>query len=110
MVERARRENAREVAAAAQRLVAARQEAARLAAELASLKGLRRVLLFGSAARGRGFRTDSDIDIAIEGGDILAAEGIVESSTFHIDIVDLQSANEAMRERIQHEGVLLHEA
>ncbi|MDA8426809.1 MAG: nucleotidyltransferase domain-containing protein [Treponema sp.] len=110
MAENARRENAREAEAAARRLEEARIEAARLAAELAARGAARRVILFGSAARGRGFRADSDIDLAIEGGDILAAMGIVESSAFHVDIVDLESANEGMRARVEAEGVTLYEA
>ncbi|HUW40739.1 MAG TPA: nucleotidyltransferase domain-containing protein [Rectinemataceae bacterium] len=109
MAENARRGNAREAEAAARRLEEARSEAKRLATELAALSGIKRVILFGSAARGRGFRTDSDIDLAIDGGDVLEAMRVVESSAFHVDIVDLENANEAIRARVEAEGVTLYE-
>ncbi|HTX73927.1 MAG TPA: nucleotidyltransferase domain-containing protein [Rectinemataceae bacterium] len=110
MVDHARAENAREAAAAAHRLEEAKQEAALLAARLAALPGMRRVILFGSTARERGFRVDSDIDIAIEGRDLLAVMAVVETSAFHVDVVDLARANVHIRQRIESEGVILYEA
>lgn len=92
------------------RLEAARSEARRLGSLLAQLPACRRVVLFGSTARDGDYREGSDIDLAIEGADILAAMAIVEASEFKVDIVDLGSIHPIMRSRIEQEGVVLYEA
>jgi predicted nucleotidyltransferase len=109
IVAKVRRENTREEAETASMLDSARAEAHRLARGLAALDSVRKVIHFGSSATGRRFRTDSDIDLAIVGGDILEAMRITESSMFHVDIVDLETIPSPLREAILKEGVVLHE-
>jgi len=58
---------------------------------------------------GHNFRLDSDIDIAISGGDILEAMRIVESSCFHVDIIDIDAVPSPFKEAILHQGVVLYE-
>jgi predicted nucleotidyltransferase len=70
------------------------------------------VFLFGSRARGDA-RRYSDIDIAIDPKrplppGLLAAlrEDLEESHIiYHVDVVDLSQADEALREQIRREGV-----
>ena len=109
IIARTRRDNARETLARAARLDDARAEARRLAGELAALDGVRRVIHFGSSASGRSFRLDSDIDIAISGGDLLEAMRIVESSRFRVDIIDIDAVPALLRAAILQQGVVLHE-
>lgn len=109
IIARTRRDNARETLARAARLDDARTEARRLAGELAALDGVRRVIHFGSSASGRSFRLDSDIDIAISGGDLLEAMRIVESSRFRVDIIDIDAVPAPLRAAILQQGVVLHE-
>lgn len=78
----------------------------RLATLLAGVPELRRVLLFGSTATGRNYRGDSDIDLAIEGGDLLACMAAVERSTFAVDVVELERLPEGIRSRAREEGLL----
>lgn len=82
-------ENLRVDAVLNRRLASARDEARLLAAALGEIPGIRKVLLFGSVARGKPFTFDSDIDLAIEGGDILEAMAIAETFSFSVDVVDL---------------------
>lgn len=110
IVRRQLEENEREDRLAALRLLEAKKEAARLAKDIAALAGTRRVFLFGSAATGRRFRLDSDIDLAFEGCDLFAAMGIAEKSTFSVDVVDLATAHSMIRASVEEEGVLLYEA
>jgi predicted nucleotidyltransferase len=104
-----REQNAREAEAIEARLQMARAEARGLARRLGSDPAVRRVLFFGSASTGRRFRLDSDIDLAVEGGDILAHLGIVEKSAFPVDVIDIQALPEPYREGIEAEGELLYE-
>jgi uncharacterized protein len=75
---------------------------------------LRRVILFGSRARGDG-RADSDIDLAFEhtstGAEWAAFVNRMadEAPTLlSLDLVDLGSAEPALRERILSEGLVAH--
>jgi len=106
---RVRKERVEVIRATAIRLEEARLEARRLAADIAALDGIRRVIHFGSSATGRSFRLDSDIDIAIAGGDLFAAMGVAETSRFHVDVVDIETLPSSLREAILSEGVVLHE-
>ncbi|MFQ5775203.1 MAG: nucleotidyltransferase family protein [Kiloniellaceae bacterium] len=71
------------------------------------------VYLFGSHATGRAHRT-SDVDVAIEAHaplppDLLAnlREALEESTVpYHVDIVDLASADEDLRARVKREGLV----
>ena len=71
------------------------------------------VFLFGSVARGI-MRSSSDIDIAIDPLDNLAARKLsslrerLEESTlpYRVDLVDLRHASLALREAVAREGML----
>ncbi len=72
--------------------------------------GARRVVLFGSFARGDS-RESSDVDIAVEGLDgaryftaMSELSGLLASP---VDLVELESAQPSLRERIAFEGVPL---
>ena len=103
-----RKENEKAQGTAARRLEAARLEARRLASLLAEMPDLHRVVLFGSTASGFNFGKRSDIDLAIEGGEILAAMDIVEASPFKVDVVSLLTIHPVMRARIEKEGIVLY--
>ena len=72
-----------------------------------------KVYLFGSRARST-HKELSDIDIAIDVGkkvsrfDVAEISGMLDASRipFRIDVVDLHSVNEEMREDILKEGIL----
>ena len=80
--------------------------------ELARRYSVRRVVLFGSRARGD-YRRTSDIDLAVTGGDIdrFALDVDEETSTLlEYDIVNLDRAmQDELREAIQKEGRVLYE-
>ena len=73
---------------------------------------IKKVILFGSRARGD-FKRTSDIDLAVSGGnfDHFALDVDEETSTLLMfDIVDLdREMQPELRESIQKEGVLLYE-
>ncbi|MEI6874109.1 MAG: nucleotidyltransferase domain-containing protein [Spirochaetota bacterium] len=106
---RVRMDQEKEILARSIRLEEARLEARRVSESLASLEGVRRVIHFGSSATGRGFRLDSDIDLAISGGDLLEAMGVAENSAFHVDVIDIDRVPSPLRESILEEGVVVHE-
>jgi predicted nucleotidyltransferase len=105
--ERARRERADAEQAAGRALAIAR----RLAQVLVDRYGAGRVLLVGSLARGD-FGLGSDIDLAAEGvpdDRFFAAGAELEALAggFRVDLVPLESATAAFRERAAAEGVVL---
>lgn len=73
---------------------------------------VKRVILFGSRARGDYKRT-SDIDIAVSGGDFVGFALDVEEETstlLEFDIVNLdREMQDELRETIEREGKLLYE-
>jgi predicted nucleotidyltransferase len=73
---------------------------------------VKKVILFGSRARGD-FKRTSDIDIAVDGGDFVrfALDVDEETSTLlKFDIVDLKrNIQEELRESIEKEGVVIYE-
>ena len=79
---------------------------------LAQKNSVRRVILFGSRARGD-WRRASDIDLAAEGGNIAAFALDVEEETstlLEFDVVDLQRCrSEGLLESIRREGIVLYE-
>lgn len=80
--------------------------------QLARKYDVRKVILFGSRARGDFSRT-SDIDLAVEGGDFerFALDVDEETSTLlQYDIVNLdRDMQEELRDSIKREGKLLYE-
>lgn len=80
--------------------------------EIARENDVRRVLLFGSRARGD-YKERSDIDLAFQGGRsnhfILDVEDTT-STLLEFDIVDLDKPVQAeLREAIEKEGIVLYE-
>jgi len=87
------------------------REARQVAEQLVQQHGAKRVILFGSLARWRRLRSDSDIDLAVEG---------MSSENFHrivgdlrtdggrmVDLVRLETVRDSFRKIIAFEGVLL---
>ena len=74
--------------------------------------GLDRVLLFGSRARGDCWRA-SDIDLAVEGGNVLQFALSVKEETstlLDFDVIDLgQRVSEDLLESIRKEGIPIYE-
>lgn len=102
-------DNNRLRARAANRLEQSKKEALRLARALSELDGIQKVIHFGSSASGRNFRLDSDIDLAIVGGDILDAVRVVESSSFRVDIIDIETVPSPLRDAVIGQGDVLYE-
>ena len=79
---------------------------------LAEKHHVKKVILFGSRARGD-YKKTSDIDLAIEGGNYSAVVFDVEEfvpTLFMFDIVNLDgSVQDELRYSIKEEGVLLYE-
>ena len=73
---------------------------------------IKKLILFGSRARGD-FKRTSDIDLAVEGGNIsaFAVQGDEEVSTLlEFDIINLDGrVQKELLESIRREGVLLYE-
>lgn len=80
--------------------------------ELAQKYKIKRVILFGSRARGDYHKT-SDIDLATEGGNhVRFALDVDELTTtlLKYDIIDLDGpVQEELRQAIREEGILLYE-
>ena len=80
--------------------------------DLAKRHHIQMVILFGSRARGD-FRRTSDIDLAVQGGNVCRFRLDVEEETHTLltfDVVDLCSdLSPELREAIGKEGVLLYE-
>ena len=80
--------------------------------ELAKKHGIKKVILFGSRARGS-YRRASDIDLAVSGGDIDSFFLDLEEETttpLKYDVVNLDKAvQETLRKSIRTEGILLYE-
>lgn len=103
-----RARNARERARTRKRAEAARAEAGRLAAAIASDDpSVRAVILFGSLAEGEPSHEGFDIDLAIVGGDVLRAMALTEESTFRVDLVDLDRVPDGVRSRILERGMVM---
>ncbi|MBQ8802064.1 MAG: nucleotidyltransferase domain-containing protein [Tyzzerella sp.] len=80
--------------------------------ELAQKYQIKKVILFGSRARGDYYKT-SDIDLAIEGGDSVRFALDVDeftSTLLKYDIVDLNGiVQEELLQSIKREGVVIYE-
>lgn len=111
IIDRQNRENAR----VNERIALAQRQAYAAAAELASRMGsedptLRRVILFGSTLPGRRYRQDSDIDLAVEGGDRPRLERLAATLPQSVDVIALDELRPGILERVLKEGVVLYEA
>jgi predicted nucleotidyltransferase len=102
-------ENRKEDERTAARRKAAQAEARRMAAEFRALDAtIRKVWCFGSTFdMSRPYRMDSDIDIAVEGGDIFRLVPIAEASIFAVDLVDISGADDEFARLIRKHGTLL---
>ncbi len=80
--------------------------------DIAKQYGVKKVILFGSRARGDYHRT-SDIDLAVSGGEIPLFSLDVDDKTWTLlkfDVVNLdRPVQQALRESIEKEGVILYE-
>lgn len=110
IVQAERKRNAEIRARILTRLRHAREEARRLAHAIGeSDPTIRRVVLFGSVATGRVRTLDFDIDLAIEGGDVLQAWRIADASSFAVDVVDLNDVSPGFRAVVEQRGEVLYE-
>ena len=82
-----------------------------LVARLAASPGVRRVVLFGSRARGDAGER-SDVDLALDAPTLsrddwnrLAADAEDAETLYRVDLVRLSEAPAALRQRIEAEGV-----
>ena len=79
---------------------------------LAGICGMDKVILFGSRARGD-FRRESDIDLAVSGGDICRFRLAMEEDTstlLRYDVVNLdRHIQPELRDVIMREGVVVYE-
>ena len=71
---------------------------------------LRRVVLFGSLAKcGLPAHYQSDIDVAVDSDRYLALVGEALRSVFDVDVVDLRTVREAIRNEIERYGEVIYE-
>ena len=94
---RLRLENEREVDTLKERRLEAQRLGRELAERIVSLHPeVRRVWGIGSTfEEWRSYRLTSDIDLAIESGDVLSIMPLVERETIEVDLVDLSSCDAA---------------
>ncbi|MFW5995282.1 MAG: nucleotidyltransferase family protein [Spirochaetia bacterium] len=91
-----------------ERAKVAREAAVRLAERIAAAdEGVSRIYLFGSLLSHTPSNPDFDIDLAVEGGDILAATGAGEEADFKVDVLALDRLPTHVQERIRREGRVL---
>lgn len=80
--------------------------------DYAGLYELKKVILFGSRARGD-YKERSDIDLAVTGGNVAAFSIAVDENTstlLKFDIVDLDaSVQEELSQSIEREGIVIYE-
>jgi len=83
----------------------------RLARDLPqSDKNIVRIIGFGSLfEKNRNFTQNSDIDLAIEGGDILKLFGIVNEAPIKVDLVDITDKSDDFSRLVRERGILLFE-
>lgn len=89
----------------------ARREVKRLkGAFLALAPDIDRIILSGSLAHGRGFRSDSDIDLAVRCRPevFLPLVAVALRSPFAVDVIDLSTADARILAAIEREGEVIH--
>lgn len=70
----------------------------------------RRVWGFGSVFETwRDFRKTSDLDLAVESGDVIGLLALVENEEIEVDIVDLSACPRPLAETIRTQGIILAE-
>lgn len=111
ILDRLNRENARERAPLVTQKATAHREARALAAKMAAEDStLRHVGLFGSILPGRRFRGDSDIHLAVEGGDRARLERLAAYLSRRVDTVAVDDLRLGVRDRVLSERVVLYGA
>jgi predicted nucleotidyltransferase len=73
--------------------------------------GITKIILFGSLARDDVSSLNSDIDLAVScsGEHFLALVAIAQDSPFKVDLVDLSTADNRIKDAITREGMVLYE-
>lgn len=91
------------------------EEIRNIICDIAPRYGVKRVVLFGSYARGE-MRPDSDIDLRIDKGRIRGCFqlsgfhlDLEEKFNIHVDVLTTESLDEKFLKRISKEEVLLYE-
>lgn len=108
---RNRRKRQENELARARRVAAANNEIERLVKSFRCTDPkLKRIVLFGSLARGSVKRLDFDIDVAVESSRYMDLLGTVLDSDFKIDLIDLTSASRYIRQSVDRDGVELFRA
>lgn len=91
----------------------ARVEAERLGQFLATEFNVSRVYLFGSYAWGQEIRTDSDLDLAVEGLSaekwVFAHAQLTRLSHYPTDLVLMERLPDLLRRRILNSGILVYD-
>ncbi len=92
-----------------------RERAIRFAEHLAktlgaSDKNVRKIIGFGSTFESwRNYRLDSDIDLAIVGGNWSYLMGLIPPSEFQVSLIELELQNREFQEYVLKKGVVLYE-
>jgi predicted nucleotidyltransferase len=108
---RADRERAERTRLIETRLAEARGEIERLVADFrAHDPDLRRVVLFGSIARGRVKRPSFDIDLAVDSDRYLELVDVALDSSFDVDLFDLTWCSDYVRDAVERYGVEVYRA
>jgi hypothetical protein len=109
---RMRAENAREAEILKSRRERAREIGKDLARKLSEgYPEIGRVWGFGSVFETwRDYRMGSDIDLAVESGDVLALMRVTEDAEFPVDVVDLSDCEPSFADFIRSQGTILAEA
>ena len=109
--ERIKRRFGKERAQAEERRSRAQVYARKLALDMARADPtLKAVIGFGSTFETwRAYRMDSDIDLAIEGGDWGALWSTIPHGEFTVSLIDLDIQPAAFAEQVQTQGVVLYE-
>ena len=103
--------NERERAEIDRRAAEALREAQRLATEIGRADpSVKRVVLFGSLAEGSPRSLQFDIDLALDGGDVYVAMEVAESSSWSVDIADLERLPEHVQLSVARDGRVLYQS
>ncbi len=73
-------------------------------------KELKRIVLFGSLAKGVPRNPNFDIDLSFEGRELYACTSIALDSSFKVDLVDYISLPDFMKEEVETYGKVLYKS